>query len=354
MAPQRIAEEGGCAAFAGIWAASDYSSSATGALSLGGAITSLSGVDLGADPALSVSRGRAFFVARDTDLVFELDPACGTPKSHFSVHQASHSGPSNPQGVAVAKDGSLWVPLYDVPVLLVLDAAGRPMHAIDLSSYDSDGNPQASAVSIVDTPMGERAFVTLERLADADGLQSEQPSWMLLIDVAARAVTGHVELAGRNPFGVFADGPLLWLAEPGNFDAASEPLAGVERFDTRTETTALVAREVNLGGSVAEVAVSGSCGIAIVADPTPNVNATSIVSFDAMSGATLAGSARSPLATAGFDLQGLAWKDNALLVGDRRRANDGFPVHIFDTTGACGLDERIDGLRLPLPPVALR
>ena len=41
---------------------------------------------------LSASRGRAFFIARDDDLIFELDPACGTPKSQFSVHQASHRG----------------------------------------------------------------------------------------------------------------------------------------------------------------------------------------------------------------------------------------------------------------------
>ncbi len=343
-----------CAVYDGLWAGSDYSSSAVGAMSLGGQLTSTTGVDLGADPALSVSQGRAFFIARDQDLVFELDPACGTPKAEFSVHQSSHDGSSDPQAVAVAKDGTLWVPLYDVPLLLVLDPTGAASSTIDLSAYDGDGNPNASAIAIVDTPAGEKAFVTLERLADHDGLKAEQPSWMLRVDVATRAVETHVALVARNPFGMYEDGAVLWLAAPGNFDAASEALAGVERFDTATSTSGLMVREASLGGSVAEVAVSGGCGAAIVADATP-ANATSLVLFNAKTGATIASAARSPLVTDGFDLQGLAWKDGALLVGDRRRAGIGYPVHVFDVTDdACSSTERTDLLALPQPPVALR
>ena len=65
--------------------------------------------------------------------------------------------------------------------------------------------------------------------------------------------------------------------------------------------------------------------------------------------------ARSPLATAQFDLQGLAWKGGALLVGDRRRLSAGYPVHAFDANGACSLYERAPiPLFLPLPPIALK
>ena len=103
-----------CAPSDALWAASDYSSSAVGALSLAHGVTSTNlGVDLGADPALAVSNGRAFFVARDQDLVFEIDPVCGTPKARYSAHVASQAGSSDPQDVAVASDGSMWVPLYD-------------------------------------------------------------------------------------------------------------------------------------------------------------------------------------------------------------------------------------------------
>jgi hypothetical protein len=347
-----------CAASDALWVASDYASSAVGALSLAGGVTSSNGgVDLGADPALAESRGRAFFVARDQDLVFEIDPVCGVPKARYNVHQPSFDGSSDPQDVAVASDGSLWVPLYGVPLLLVLGPCGAVTRTIDLSAYDGDGNPDASAIAIVDTPSGEKAFVALQRLSPT--FQSVQPSWMLRVDVGTGVVEAHIELAGRNPFAMFEEGSLLWLAEPGNFDAANEPLAGIERFDTSTSTTALVAREPDLGGSVAEVAVSGACGVAIVADAT-SANATSLVTFDpttgeAIAGGAAVGGAMSPLATAGFDLEGLAWVGGVLLAGDRStRAATGYPVHTFDVTDACALSERPDSVFLPLPPVAVR
>jgi len=344
-----------CPASDALWAASDYSSSAAGALALAGTVTSTTGrVDLGADPALSVSRNRAFYVARDEDLVFELDPDCGSPTTRWNIHQASQAGTSDPQDVAVASDGSLWVPLYDVPSLVVLSQEGDVARTIDLSAYDGDGNPNASAIAIVDTPAGEKAFVTLERLDDQDGYKSEQPSWMLRVDVASGSVETNVVLAGRNPFGMDREGDVLWLAEPGNFDDAAEPLAGVERFDTSTSTTALVAHESDLGGSVAEVSVSGGCGAAVVADATTNVNATSLVTFDPQAGTAITPAASSPLATDGFDLEGLASVGGALLVGDRRRASAGYPVHVLDAAPPCSLTERPDAIFLPLPPVGVR
>ncbi|HEY4015211.1 MAG TPA: hypothetical protein VGM06_17830 [Polyangiaceae bacterium] len=339
-----------CGASDALWVASDYSSSATGALALSGGVTSTVGrVDLGADPALSISAGRAFFVARDTDTLFELDPTCGTPTRQFSVHQASRSGTSDPQDVAVAGDGSLWVPLFEVPEVAILSAAGDPIGTIDLSPYDSDGNPDATAIAIVDTPGGEKAFVALARLNPYP--TSVQPSWMLRIDVATATVEATVALAGRNPFGTMQDRDgVLWLAEPGNFDDATEPDAGVERFDTSTSTTALFAHEADLGGSVAEVSVSAGCGVAIVADATA-VNATSLALFDPTSGSVVAPASASPLATPGFDLEGLAWSGGAMLVGDRQRASSGYPLHVFD--GACAPVERPDAVFLPLPPIAV-
>jgi len=336
-----------------LWVASDYTSSGVGALALGGAVTSTVGrVDLGADPSLAVSRGRAFYVARDEDLLFELDPACGKPTSRLDVHVATHTGSSDPYGVGVARDGSLWVPLFDVPAVLVLAPDGTVTSTIDLSSYDGDGNPDAMGIAIVDTPAGEKAFIALDRLTGPT-LLSEQPSWMLRLDVATRAAEATIPLAGRNPFGMVVDGAILWLADPGNFDDATEPLAGVERFDTSTSTTALIALETDLGGSVSEVAISGGCGVAIVADATA-ANATSLVTFDPQSGAAIADTSRSPLATAGFDLEGVAWIAGAVAVGDRRRAPAGYPVHVFDGTPTCVLTERPDRVFLPLPPVGVR
>lgn len=340
-----------CGQTEALWIASDYSSSAVGSFAAGGATSATVGrVDLGADPVLALSRGRAFYVARDLDAVFELDPRCGTPSKRYDVHAGTEPGTADPYGVAVARDGSLWVPLYRAAAVAILSPQGALLRTLDLSSYDADGNPDASALVIVDTPAGEKAFVALQRLDPYPS--SQQPSWMLRVDVATATVEAQVELAGRNPFTVTLDGSDLWIAEPGNFDDAAEAQAGIERFDTSTSTGVLVAHEAELGGSVAEIAVSGGCGAAIVADPTRNVNATSLATFDPASGAVVASASASPLATAGYDLQGLQWAGSALLVGDRRRAPSGYPVHAFDIT-QCVAASRPDEVFLPLPPVAL-
>lgn len=180
---------------------------------------------------------------------------------------------------------------------------------------------------------------------------------MLRIDVATRAIEADIELAGRNPFNTMAelDGA-LFLAEPGNFDADDEPFAGIERFETSTSTTRLLVAEKDLGGSVAEVAVADGCGAAIVAGPQPNVNPTSLVTFDPVTGRVLT-TARAPVLgpTPGYHFQGLAWRDGSLYVGDRRRSAEGYPIHVMQRKpGECAFVEAARQLFVPLPPVALR
>lgn len=317
-----------------------------------------SGADLGKDPSLAVSSSRAFFVARSEDLVFELDPACGTPKARFSVHDASVPGAVNPHDVAVAPDGSLFVVLYNVPRITILTADGKPNGSIDLSGYDTDRNPQADAIRIVPVGGVPKAFVTLERLDDADYLLSKQPSTMLRIDVASRVVEASIELAGRNPFNTMSelDGA-LYLAEPGNFDESKDALAGIERFDTATSTTRLLVAERELGGSVSEVAVTEGCGAAIVAGPERTVNPTSLVTFDPSTGKVLTTAAAPVLGpTPGYDLQALTWRGDLLYVGDRRPGGAGYRVHAFEREpGTCILHEvAARGMDLPQRPVALR
>ena len=347
-----------------LWVASDYTSSAVGGLTVSGTVWANTGrVDLGADPALAVSGGQAFYVARDEDTVFALGTQCGNPNHEWNVHPPGTTGSADPQDVGVASDGSLWVPLYLDPTLVVLSPGGAIVHTIDLSSYDSDGDPDASAIAIVNTPAGEKAFVPLERLTwNGGSSQSEQPSLMLRIDVATATVEAQIELAGRNPFGMVLDGSILWLAEPGEsldggFASTTDAFGGIERFDTSTSTTALVVHETDLGGSVTDMAISGSCAGAIVADATL-VNATSLVTFDPTTGAVIASAAHSPYATTGpsggFYLQGTAWLGGNLYVGDRRRASNGYPLHGFRANAACDLTLQPDAVFLPLPPVEVR
>lgn len=339
-------------------AASDYSSSVVcGApgCELGERTT---GPDLGHDPALAVSNGRAFFVARESAFVFELDPKCGTPFQRHVVEGEGQQSAPNPHDVAAADGGALWVTLYDVPRIAIVD--GGKTTSIDLSSFDPDRNPQAEAIRIVTVGGVPKAFVTLQRLDDTDRvhiLSSKQSSLMLRIDVATRNIEQTIELAGRNPFNAMSehDGA-LFLAEPGNFDSATDVFAGIERFDTTTSTTRLLVTERDLGGSVSEVAVTDGCGVAIVAGPQHTVNPTSLVTFDPASGAVLSTAQAPVLATPGYDLQGLVWRGDSLYVGDRRKGNTGFRVHVFERQpGTCILHEsEARAITLPQRPVALR
>jgi hypothetical protein len=345
-------------------AASDYSSSVVCGAPRCELSQRASGVDLGTDPQLAVSGGRAFFLARNNDLIFELDPVCGTPMKdkRYSVHEEGRQGLVNPHDVAVAPDGALFVTLYNVPRIAILEG-GKVTGSIDLSSarFDADGNPQAEAIRIVPVGGVAKAFVTLERLDDTDKvhiLRSKQPSFMARIDVATRTVEDTIVLAGRNPFNTMAEHEgALFLAEPGNFDAADEPLAGIERFDTATSTTRFLVTEQDLGGSVAEVAVTDGCGVAIVGGPQRNVNPTSLVTFDPTTGKVLT-TAQAPVLgpTPGYDLQGLAWRGTSLFVGDRRRGAGGYPIHVFEREpGTCILHEvAARAFDLPQRPVALR
>jgi hypothetical protein len=320
------------------------------------------GAELGTGPQLATSAGRTFFLARDNDLIFELDPKCGTPKARYTVHEATQPLMVNPHDVAVVPDGSLWVPLYNVPRIAILED-GKVTGSIDLSGarFDPDGNPQADAIRIVMVGGVAKAFVTLERLDDTDKiniLRSKQPSLMARIDVATRTVEDTIVLAGRNPFNTIAehDGA-LFLAEPRSFDDAAEQLAGIERFDTATSTTRLLVAEQDLGGSVVEVAVTDGCGVAIVGGPEKDVNPTSLVTFDPTTGKVFHSAQAAVLGpTPGYDLQGLTWRGTSLYVGDRRAGAGGYPIHVFDRDpGTCNLHEVPSrAITVPAQPVALR
>lgn len=334
-------------------AASDYSSSFV----CGSPGPCRSGADLGRDPQLAATNGRAFFLARDNDLLFELDPASGTPLARFSVH-VDETTIANPHDVAAAPDGSLFVVLYNVPrIVVVRDGRVDESASIDLSGYDTvDGNPEAESIRIVDVGGTPKAFVTLERLEfdrARNQYVSRQASQMLRIDVATRAVEAVIPLAGKNPFNPMSehDGA-LFMAEPGNFDVAHEDGAGIERFEVATGTTRLVVPEAELDGSVSEVAVAGGCGAAIVAGPQRDVNPTALVAFDPVLGKPSA-----PVLgpTPGYDLQGLAWRGSLLYVGDRRAAGSGYVVHVLEREGAsCNLRDTGRVIELPQRPVALR
>lgn len=350
------ASPGACSSVELLVAASDYASSVVCGAPCCEISAATSGVDLGKDPQLTTSNGRVFFIARDNELVFELDAKTGRPSARYNVHGDGPGPAANPHDAAAAPDESIWVPLYGRAQIAIL-RGGKVDGTIDLSKYDADGNPQAESIRIVSVDGVPKAFVALERLDDADKLTSKQPSQMLRIDVATRNIETAIELAGRNPFNPMEEaGGALYLAEPGNFDRVDEPFAGIERFDTKTGATKLLVTEKDLGGSVTQLAITEGCGAAIVAGPVPNVNPTAVVTFDPVSGAVSKPASAALLGpTPGYDLQGLAWRGNHLYVGDRRAGQQGFRVHVFERDpGTCNLHKVDRALDLPQRPVALR
>jgi hypothetical protein len=342
-------------------AASDYTSSlvcgAPGCVAENGKTT---GADLGGDPMLVATNGRDFYLARDKDLLFEIDARCGMPLSRprLSVHDLAPKDPTtgvvhlaNPHDAAAAPDGTVVVALYNTGQLAF--AKNGKLDSLDISSFDPDGNPQAEAVRIVEIGGAAKAFVALERLDNATLRPTALPSQMLRIDVATRTVEATIDLAGKNPFNPMSElAGAFYLAEPGDFDAADDDLAGIERFDSATSTTQILVHEHDLGGSVAEVAVTDGCGAAIVAGPLSNVNPTSLATFDPTTGHVIALAVLGP--TAGYDLEGLAWRGRTLYVGDRRPAGGGYAVHLLEDRGGCNLADTGRTIELPQRPVALR
>jgi hypothetical protein len=351
---------GACSGVELIVATSDYNEN--GGAICGAPGSCARGTDLGSDPMLSLTNGRAFFLARDEDLLFEVDAACGQPTASLSLTSLAPipadgiRRPANPHDVAAAPDGTLLVALYDTPKIAIFGPGEKKPTAIDISAYDDDGNPQADAVNIVLVGGAPKAFVTLERLDDNDKLRSKQKSQMLRIDVATRTIEAAIDLQGRNPFNPMSElAGGLFMAEPGNFDAADDELAGIERFDTATSTSRLVVRERDLGGSVAEVSVTAGCGAAIIAGPQVDVNPTWLVTFDPETGRITSGKENPVLGpTPGYDLQGLAWRGDTLYVGDRRRGAAGYPVHVLTRKEGCVLVDSARTVDLPYSPVALR
>ncbi len=344
-------------------AMSDYDSSACGAVTVDARIapTLEAGPDLGKDPQLVVSRGRAFFIARDRDEVFELRAACGVPFAKVSTAEPTHRGSTNPQDVAVAKDGSLWIPRLAIPSIVVIGPDGKQRGTIDISKSprgltDPDGNPNASAIRIADVGGKQKAFVALEVLDDNDRLASKLDSKMIRIDVDTLTVEDEVVLAARDPFNPMTEhAGAFFLAAPGNFDALSENKAGIERFDPLTFTSKLLVHEKDLGGSVTAIAITDGCGAAIVADATLDVNATGLVTFDPTTGTVVTPLSASPLRTDGFDILALAWKGDVLLVGDKRRAASGYPIHAFQRKpGTCELTPLPDRVFVAQKPIVLR
>jgi hypothetical protein len=314
--------------------APDFSASTLGTLSLESGVATMQKQNSSLqDPVLATSGLQHFVIARKTNVIYALDGCANSIASYSALSQDEITAglDANPQDVAVDDTGAIWIARFHLPSLLITS----PLQAVDLSKFDSDGNPDMSSVKIV----GKNAFIALERLTQVGvNLVSQQTSQVVVLDTDTKLLVKTIDLAGHNPFGqmVLSDGK-IWLAEPGNFNDAAETAAGIETIDPLTMDHALVVPETALGASAVEVAANATCAAAIVADSTP-LNATSLVSFS-VDGTNLS---KPAISTPNFSLRGLLWTNETpsrLLVGDATNAGGTFYVHVYTADANCALTQ---------------
>lgn len=301
--------------------APDFSASTLGTLSLEtGVATMQSQNTLLQDPVLATSGLQHFVISRKTNAIYALDGCANASATYSAIttDELAAKLEANPQDVAVDTTGALWIARLGIPSLLITS----PLQTVDLSKFDSDGNPDMGSVKIV----GNHAFVSLSRLNPYP--ESHQTSQVIVLDTDTKKLVNTIDLAGHNPFGqMLVSAGKIWLAEPGNFNDATESAAGVETIDPITMDHTLVVAETTLGASVSQVAANVTCAAAIVADSTA-VNATSLVSFS-VDGSNLS---KPVLSTPNFSLRGLLWTNETpsrLLVGDATNVGGTFSVHVF-------------------------
>src|SRR5207244_2714716 len=131
-----------------------------------------------------------------------LDPAHGLA----TLLQCSTGPGSNPHDVAVLAPDKAYVTRYDAKELWVVDpsaasCAGFLRATVDLSPWgDADGLPEMDQTALV----GDRLFVSLERLDRTRRFAPAGRSRLVVLDTASDAVVGVVELTGANAFGDFS------------------------------------------------------------------------------------------------------------------------------------------------------
>ena len=191
------------------------------------------------------------------DNIQAIDPATG----YATRWQCSVDNGSNPHDIAFAAPNKAYVTRYERATLLVVDpttgpdCAGFVRGTVDLAAFaDGDGLPEMDQAVVI----GDRLYVTLQRLDRRNFFRPTDRSLIAVVDVATDSVVGSIALTGTNPFaesaGLTPD-PLtgkLTLTEVGEFGTLGD--GGLERVDPATLTAeGFFVTESDLGGNVTDV-----------------------------------------------------------------------------------------------------
>jgi hypothetical protein len=304
-------------------------------------------VPIHADAVLRVAEGRVYVVNRFLgDNLQVLDPRRG-----FATLRQCSTGPgSNPHDVAVVERRRAYVTRYDRAELWIVDPEapgcdGFRRGTIDLAAFaDADGLPEMDQMARV----GDRLFVTLQRLDRPRRFAPTGPSVIAVIELATDAVVGTIPLAGANAFGDASGlvrepgtGKLL-IAGAGDIYRTGD--GGIERIDpVALRAEGVIVDERTLGGSVTDfLVVSATKGYAVVLDEgLTNV----LVAFDPSGVRPV----RRLLARMQFLPDVALGPDGLLWLADRSLPAPG--VRLFDPTDDTQLTRQ--AIDVGLPPFAI-
>lgn len=226
-----------------------------------------------ADAVVRVIDGRVFVVNRfGGSSVQELDPSADLA----TRWRCSVGAGSNPHDFVLVGPTKAYVTRYDATSLAVVDPSVGPgcegfvTGAVDLSLYaDADGIPEMDQMVLV----GERLFVSIQRLNRDDFFRPSTSGALLVIDTNTDTVTDVVELEITNPFaetkGLVYDerSARIWIGGPGTLFSDLED-GGIESIDTVTlESLGVILDGGDVGGDLLDFVIVGSRrAFAIVAD----------------------------------------------------------------------------------------
>jgi hypothetical protein len=241
---------------------------------------------LGADAVAREANGLVYVVNRsDPPNIQVLDPAA----DFSTILQCSTGERSNPQDIAFLRSDKAYVSRYGNTQVLVVDpsvadCADFVRAEIDLASFaDADGFPEMDQMAIV----GERLYVSLQRLDQDNFFTPAGPGMVAVIATATDEVVGQIELSGRNPFahtrGLTVRNGSLLVSEAGLFGVND---GGIEAIDLQSQAAlGYFVSEEDLGGDVTDFAmVSDDLGFATVSLPDFS---NALVAFDPHQGTVI-------------------------------------------------------------------
>jgi hypothetical protein len=172
-------------------ASTDYQSGVLGAVALDGSCLAEPLAPAGTDPLLRAAGDRMVYAdSSDGDAVRTYAPgAYEAPLTEFALPKGG-----NTHDVARSGDALVFA-RYDEAALTVTDLSGRVTRRVELDAdADADGLPEADRFAWV----GERLFVSLQRLDRAAGFVPVGPGRILELDPNTFAVLARHEV-GPNP-----------------------------------------------------------------------------------------------------------------------------------------------------------